>query len=101
MARKPDLRQAIVNANARLPETPPRKADPQTVESTRRENPHFRPSREGKSNITGYYPKAVKKQIRSIAAEMETTIEGCLAEALNDFFAKYGKPELAPRKPRR
>jgi hypothetical protein len=31
-----------------------------------------------------------------LAAECETTIQALLAEALNDLFAKYGKPEIAP-----
>ena len=31
-----------------------------------------------------------------LAAERETTIQAVLAEALNDRFAKYGKPEIAP-----
>jgi hypothetical protein len=31
-----------------------------------------------------------------LAAERETTIHALLAEALNDLFAKYGKPEIAP-----
>jgi hypothetical protein len=32
-----------------------------------------------------------------IAAEEETTIQELMAEALNDLFAKRGKPEIAPR----
>jgi antitoxin-like ribbon-helix-helix protein len=31
-----------------------------------------------------------------LAAEHETTIQTLLAEAMNDLFAKYGKPEIAP-----
>jgi len=31
-----------------------------------------------------------------LAAERETTRQAVLAEALNDLFAKYGKPEIAP-----
>ena len=26
----------------------------------------------------------------------DSTVQGLLAEALNDLFAKYGKPEIAP-----
>ncbi len=57
--------------------------------------------REGKSNVTGYYPPEVKRQLKAMAAERDTFIEDLLAEALNDLFAKYGKPEIAPRKARR
>lgn len=55
-----------------------------------------RPGREGKSNVTGYFPPEVKKQLRVLAAEHDTTIQNLLAEALNDLFAKNGKPEVAP-----
>ena len=64
-----------------------------SAESRRR---HFRPGREGKSNVTGYFPPEVKKQLRLLAAEHDTTIQNLLAEALNDLFAKNGKPEVAP-----
>jgi hypothetical protein len=56
-------------------------------------------SREGKSNVTGYFPAAVKKQLRLLAAERETTIQDLLAQALNDLFAKHGKPEIASAEP--
>ena len=57
---------------------------------------HFNQGRAGKSNVTGYFPPEVKKQLRLLAAEHDTTIQNLLAEALNDLFAKNGKPELAP-----
>ena len=57
--------------------------------------PYFRPGRDGKSNFTGYFPPEVKKQLRILAAERSTTIQDLLAEALNDLFAKNGKPEIA------
>ena len=38
----------------------------------------------------------MKKQLRILAAERSTTIQELLAEALNDLFAKHGKPEIAP-----
>jgi hypothetical protein len=60
-------------------------------------DPHFRPGRAEMTNVTGYFPPAVKKLLRMIAAEEETTIQELLAEALNDLFAKRGKPEITPR----
>jgi hypothetical protein len=60
------------------------------------ENPHYRPGRANRSNVTGYFPQEVKKQLRLLAAEKDTTIQRLLAEALNDLFAKNGKPEIAP-----
>jgi hypothetical protein len=52
--------------------------------------------RAGKSNVTGYFPPPVKKQLRLLSAEHDKTIQRLLGEALNDLFAKYGKPEVAP-----
>lgn len=68
----------------------------QPVVSKDDRGPYFRPGRDGKSNVTGYFPLEVKKQLRILAAERSTTIQDLLAEALNDLFAKHGKPEIAP-----
>jgi hypothetical protein len=38
----------------------------------------------------------VKRQLRILAADRDTTIQDLLAEALNDLFAKHGRPEIAP-----
>lgn len=97
MAKAADLRQAM-SASAK---TAPRRDQPVVVESARparasEDNPHYRPGRANKSNVTGYFPGEVKKQLRLLAAERETTIQRLLAEALNDLFAKNGKPEIVP-----
>jgi hypothetical protein len=63
---------------------------------------HYRPSRQGKENLTGYFPPAVKEQMAELCIERKrairrkVTIQDLLAEAVNDLFAKYGKPEIAP-----
>ena len=88
MAKSADLRDAMV-AGATGREG--RRAAP--VEAAER-SPHYRPSREGKSNVTGYFDPAVKRQLRILAAEQDTTIQALLGEALNDLFAKYGRPEV-------
>lgn len=97
--RTADLRQAMLSVarpaaatrNAGAVEPPAELAA--TTEPRRL---HFRPGREGKSNVTGYFPPEVKRQLRLLAAEHDTTIQNLLAEALNDLFAKNGKPEVAP-----
>jgi len=71
-------------------------ATPVEPPKTSPDNPHYRPGRAQKSNVTGYFPPAVKKQLRMLAAEHDTTIQALLAEAMNNLFAKYGKPEIAP-----
>lgn len=97
MPVKPDLRQAIIKAHPSTRHPEPLEASPQPEVATQT-NGYFRPSRVGKGNVTGYYPPAVKKQLRFMAAEQDTNIQDLVAEALNDLFAKYGKPEIVPRK---
>ena len=94
MAKPADLRQAM-SASAKAAPRPTRASTPPTLEAVSEltaaaaeSNPHFRPGRASKSNVTGYFPQAVKKQLRLLAAERETTIQRLLAEGLNDLFAK-------------
>ncbi|MGD0909706.1 MAG: ribbon-helix-helix domain-containing protein [Candidatus Acidiferrales bacterium] len=94
MAKRPDLRQALKPRNETSPAQPVTQQD--NASPAKPKDPHFRPSREGKSNVTGYFHPAVKKQLRILAADRDTTIQDLLAEALNDLFAKHGKPEIAP-----
>ena len=54
------------------------------------------PSRTGKRQVAAYFPVAVQKQLKYLTVENDTTVQDLLAEALNDLFAKYGKPEVAP-----
>jgi hypothetical protein len=100
MATKPDLRQIANSFDNRRPmqTTEPAREAPIPIDHAN--NPNYRPSREGKATVSGYYPREVRKQLRSMAADKETTIEDLLAEALNDLFAKYQRPEIAPRKER-
>ena len=95
--RSADLRQAMLNR------TRPALARRDVIQGgaleqavTDRLGPHFRPGRAGKSNVTGYFPPEVKRQLRILAAEQDTTIQNLLATALNDLFAKHGKPEIVP-----
>jgi len=94
MAKRPDLRQAL-KPRAEVP-VPLPATQQDNASAPQAKSPHFRPSREGKSNVTGYFPPAVKRQLRILAADRDTTIQDLLAEALNDLFAKHGKPEIAP-----
>jgi hypothetical protein len=42
-----------------------------------------------------WVPVAARKQLRLLAAEMDTTQQELLTIALNDFFTKHGKPPIA------
>ena len=100
MARKvADLRNAMQASAKAAPRQLKAIVEPATLveqPQTYPEHPHYRPGRAHKSNVTGYFPPEVKKQLRILAAERETTIQALLAEAMNDLFAKYGKPEIVP-----
>jgi hypothetical protein len=68
--------------------------------SRRNKRPEAAPAkggtRDGTRSFTVHVPHAVKQQIDILAAEQDTPIQQILFEALNDLFAKYGKPEIAP-----
>jgi hypothetical protein len=56
----------------------------------------LRAGRGATSPITVHFPKQVRDQIKILAIEEDTTLHGLVAEAFNDMFAKYGKPEIVP-----
>lgn len=89
---KPNLATAIRNAGGgtRHPtpamiETPP----PAT-------GGYKQASRQGTKPVTAHYPKEVSDRLKILAVEQNTTMQDLIAEALNDLFAKYGKPEIVP-----
>ena len=61
-----------------------------------------RPDRQGKTNVTGYFPLAVKWQLQDLATARyrrlgrKVSQQDLIAEALNDLFKKEGMPEIAP-----
>lgn len=93
MPNPTDLRRAILDQVSRDPapadtdRAPASAAAPNTRQA----------SRVGKASVTGYFAPEVRKQLRRLAADRDTTIQALLGEALNDLFAKHGLPELAAR----
>jgi hypothetical protein len=55
------------------------------------------PSRGALKPIQINAPSEVYKQIRTMGIEQDKNMHELFFEALNDLFAKYGKPELCPR----
>lgn len=53
-------------------------------------------SREGKINVSAYFPPEVKASLRLVQAKRGGKVQDLLAEALNLLFAKYNVPETAP-----
>lgn len=55
------------------------------------------PGRAGTKAITAHFPPDVRQQLKALGVERDETVQNLIAEALNDLFVKYGKPEIAPR----
>ena len=53
-------------------------------------------TRVGTKQIAAHFPVDVAWLLRARAVQRKTTVQNLMAEALNDLFAKHGKPELAP-----
>ena len=52
-------------------------------------------NRIGKKSITGWFDADVLKQLKMIGLETDKSIQQMVGEALNDFFAKHGKSQIA------
>ena len=92
MSKRPNL-AAVAAAAGSIRRTiePEPVAAPETASS-----PSPVRTRAATKQIAGHFPEDVAWQLRSLALERRTTVQNLLAEALNDLFAKHGKPELAP-----
>jgi hypothetical protein len=87
MPSKPDLASILTAGSTR---NKPRSANGRTDAVT-----------EGRGQLLGsHIPEEAKHQFDMLAAEQKKTKENLHAEAINDLFAKYGKPELCPIKER-
>jgi uroporphyrinogen-III synthase len=53
------------------------------------------PSRIGKKTVAAHFDPAVSKQLKQLGLERDTSTQALLREAINDLFAKYGKPPIA------
>jgi len=69
-----------------------------TAGSTRaRKTPLTASTDSARGHLLGsHQPKEVKRQFDMLCIELDKTKENLHAEALNDLFAKYGKPEICP-----
>lgn len=52
-------------------------------------------SRSGKKVVAGHFDPAVVRQLKLMALDHDTSIQGLLGEALNDLFVKYAQKPLA------
>ena len=94
MSKRPNLAAVAAAAGStrrREPEPGPISAQPEARE------PAAPRTRVGTKQIAAHFPEEVAWQLRALAVQRKTTVQNLMAEALNDLFAKHGKPELAPR----
>jgi hypothetical protein len=96
MSNKPNLEQLLAetggSARARKPviqQPAPANERPVSVSPAPK-------GRAGTSPITVHFPKQVRDQLKILAVQQGKTLHALVAEAYNDLFAKYGKPEIAP-----
>jgi hypothetical protein len=93
MSRRPDLANVLADAGGsrRRPTAPQ-----PSVEQPAEKPTYTQPGRVGTKPITGHFPKQVRDELKKLAIERDTTLQLLMAEAFNDLFAKYGKPEIVP-----
>ncbi len=88
MKRKKNLAEALQSETAK-----PKKAlQPKNINRGLNNLP---PSRQGKKALTVYLDPDVIKQVKLIGIEAEMSNQDMLREALNDFFIKHSKAQIA------
>ena len=90
-----DLRRAILDQAGRGSTEKRAHASPEEDATAPPPRRPAQPGRIGKVSVTGYFAPEVRRQLRRLAADADTTIQALLGEALNDLFAKHGAPEIA------
>jgi hypothetical protein len=86
--RRPTLAKALHKVSGKAERIPP--FVPLEEESTGRS-----PSRVGKRLLAGHFDPAVVRQVKQLALDRDSTIQGCLGEALNELFVKYRLKPIA------
>jgi hypothetical protein len=96
---KPDL-ASLIASEAGSTRQRPKLEQPRAANAPRepkRTKPVGQGTRAGTSPITVHFPRQVRNQLKILAVNNSTTMQNLVAEAFNDLFAKYGKPEIAPK----
>ena len=94
-AKPADLRRAILDQAGRGAANNRPRATPAGDDAAERPARAVQPGRVGKVSVAGYFAPEVRRQLRRLAADADTTIQALLGEALNDLFAKHGVAEIA------
>lgn len=102
MAKQSALGAALRSTKAARPPAPAAAARPvppaadATAFDVQRPKAPVPPSRVGTKAITVHFSSDVRRQLKSLAADLELDVQDLVAEGLNLVFAKYGRPEIAP-----
>ena len=92
MSKKTDLAASLAETAGSTRRQPVREAS----QEPRERLSYQQLGRKNTRPITVHLPKQVRDQLKILAVERDTTMNNLIAEAFNDLFAKYGKPEIAP-----
>lgn len=94
MAKRPSLANATspLQAVKEATGTAAPQASPAANEPHAPARQGVKPSREGKTNITGYFDPAWKTSLRLIQIKTGNTFQASLEEALTDLFRKHNVP---------
>lgn len=73
------------------------KPNPSASAPTTNRNPsgYIAPARQGKKALSAYFDPAVIDALKIMAIEQGSSVQALATEALNDLFAKHGKPPIA------
>ena len=96
MSKKASLSSALMQASGRAPAATKAAGLEKPTAAPAPTNGPASPSREGKKAIAGFFDPAVSRQLKQIGLERgDISVQDMLKEALNDFFAKYGRSAIA------
>ena len=98
-AKSADLRRAILDQAGGNPAAKRRHAGPADDAAPEPAAHAVQPGRAGKVAVTGYFAPEVRRQLKRLAADADSTVQALLGEALNDLFAKHGVAEIAESDP--
>ena len=96
MKRSGALASALRSSGAAVAALPP--LDVETPSQASPPDNYQQPSRVGTKAITVHLPEEVRRQLKAMAGEQGRDVTDMVAEGLNLLFAKYRRPEIAPRK---
>ena len=94
--QRPNLAEVAVAAGSTR-KAPPPEAPAASREAAGAGRSRAKSRAEGVKQIAAHFPAEVAWQLRELAVERRATVQALLGEALNDLFAKHGKPEIAPQ----